>query len=400
MNIVYLDHISATPLAPSVVAGMRPYFSDLYGNPQSRHRFGGAAREAVEMARSRVGQLIGAETDEIIFTASGTEANNLAIKGIIAAQQGREDQNGRPTKRHLITSAIEHFSVAYPFRRLEQSGWEITWLPVGPTGRVDPEQVARAIRNDTLLVSIMHANNEIGTVQEIASIGAITQKAGVLFHIDMVATAGVLSLNVETLGSDMAGFSAQGFYGPKGAGALYVRRGTRLYPLVEGGIQEEGRRGGVENVAAIVGMGIAAEEICHELVSNHARMTKLRDKLIEGLLQIPFVHCTGDRKMRLPNIASFVVEYLDGEALVRNLERRGIIATSGSSCSAHALKISPVLTALGLPGNMAQGAIVFSLGRTTSEDQIDYLLAIFPEMVEAMRKVSPIYHHIKGAGLK
>jgi len=388
MKEIYLDYMAAAPLLPEVRESMLPYLTECFGNPQSRHGYGAAPRSAVAQAREEIARLIGAASREIIFTASGSEANNLAIKGILAAQ--------RKKGKHIVTSMIEHFSVAHPLKRLEQEGYEITWLPVDGKGRVRPEAVEAAIRKETVLVSIQHANNEIGTIQPLEEIGRTTQARGVLFHTDAVATVGVVPFDVNLLGVDLAGFSAQPFYGPKGAGALYLRRGTRLYPLVDGGIQEEGRRAGTENVAGIVGMGVAAREAGKRLAAEGARLSALRDRLIDQLVgRAALLHPTGDRIRRLPSIASFAVEFVDGEALVRTLERRGIIAASGSSCSADALKISPVLTAIGFPGNVAQGGIVFSLGMQTTDSDIDRVISVFPECVEEIRRVSPIYSKVK-----
>ncbi len=381
---IYLDHIAATALSQRAVAAMLPYLSDYYGNPQSRHGMGEVPKKGIETARLQVSQLIGCEPRELVFTASGSEANNMAIKGVLAAY---------PKKgRHIITTLIEHYSVAHPIKSLEQQGYEVTWLPVDATGRISPKQVAEAIREDTVLVSILHANNEVGTLQPLEEIGAITQEAGIFLHTDAVATVGVIPFDCNRLNVDLAGFSAQQFYGPKGMGALYIRRGTRTHPLIAGGIQEEGRRAGTENVAGIVGMGIAAWEMMARLSDESPRLRALRDRLISGLLEkVPFIHLTGDKEHRLPHVASFAVEYLDGEALIKSLEQEGILAASGSSCSTDALKISPVLTAMGLPGNIAQGAIVMSLGLETSEDDIETVLSVFPECVEKMRTVSPLY---------
>ncbi|MFQ5949279.1 MAG: cysteine desulfurase family protein [Nitrospiria bacterium] len=384
MGKIYLDHIAATPLLPAAREAMLPYMAETFGNPQSRHGYGKVPRKAVGQAREAIAGLIGCEAREIVFTASGSEANNLAIKGVAAAR--------RKKGRHIITSSIEHFSVAHPLKHLEREGYELTWLPVDRKGRVSLKDVTGAIREETILVSIMHANNEIGTIQPIKEIGRITQEADVLFHSDAVATVGVISFNVDDLGIDLAGFSAQQFYGPKGIGALYLRRGTRLSPLVEGGIQEEGRRAGTENVAGIVGMGVAASEAGRGLSTETSRLAALRNRLINGLLQrVPLLHATGDRLNRLPHIASFAVEFVDGEALVRTLEKHGIFAASGSSCSADALKISPVLTAIGFPGNVAQGGVLFSLGAKTSDGDIDAVLSTFPVCVEEIRRVSPLY---------
>ncbi|MBN4054268.1 cysteine desulfurase [Nitrospira defluvii] len=382
--MIYLDYIAATPLLAEAREAMLPYLGGTFGNPQSRHRYGEAPREAIETARKQVAQLIACDTCEIIFTASGSEASNLAIQGIVRAY---------PKKgRHIVTTSIEHYSVAHPLKQLEKEGYEITWLAVDREGNVHAEQIANAIRDDTILVSILHANNEIGTIQSLEEIGRMTEAADVFFHSDAVATAGVIPFDCDVLGIDLASFSAQQFYGPKGVGALYLRRGTRLSPLIEGGIQERGRRAGTENVAGIIGMGIAAVEAKKGMTSEIQRLTVLRDHLIDSLLKtVPLLQMTGSRLNRLPHIASFAVEYLDGEALIRSLEKRGILAASGSSCSADALKISPVLTAIGLPGNVAQGGIVFSLGSGTTHAEIEHLLNVFPESVEVLRRVSPLY---------
>jgi len=384
MTMVYLDYISASPLLPQAKAAMLPYLTEQFGNPQSRHGYGDAPRAAIAAARLQVANLIGAAPEEMIFTASGSEANNLAIRGVVAA--------GQRKGRHLITSVIEHLSVTHPMKRLEQEGYDVTWLPVDPVGRVNPNDVAQAIRPDTLLVSLLHANNEIGTIQPIAEIADITQAADVLFHTDAVGSIGVVPFDVNRLGVDLASLAAPSFYGPKGAGALYVRRGTRIASLIDGGVQEGGRRAGTENVAAIVGMGVAAEAAQMRIYADTAHFLPLRDRLIDGLLKtIDRIHLTGDRTMRLPHIASFAVEYVDGVALTRQLEKRGIIAASGSSCSADALKISPVLTAMGFPANVAQGAIVFSLGRETTDTDISQVLSAMPECVAALRAASPLF---------
>jgi len=393
--MIYLDHIAATPLLPEAREAMMPFLSESFGNPRSRHLFSDGPREAIVEARASVARLISCEPCEIIFTASGSESNNLAIKGVLAA--------GQKKGRHIITTAIEHYSVAHPLKRLEKQGFSVTWLPVDQNGRVHPEQVAEAIREDTILVSILHANNEIGSIQPIEEIGRITEKAGVFFHTDAVASVGVIPFDCEHFGGDLAAFSAQQFYGPKGVGALYLRRGTRISALIEGGIQEEGRRAGTENVAGIVGMGIAAAKAETRLSGEGVRLSLLRDRLIDGLLQsVPCLQLTGNRLNRLPNIASFAVSYLDGEALIKSLEKQGVIAASGSSCSADALKISPVLRAIGLPGNLAQGGILFSLGMQTTETEIETLLSIFPACVSEMRQVSPLYAELRqpGTGLR
>lgn len=389
MGVIYLDHIAARPLSAGAYAAMAPFFSEQFGNPQSRHQYATAPRKAVEGARRQIAELINCEPGELIFTASGSEANNLAIKGLLSARQKKG--------RHIITTKIEHYSVAHPFKYLEKEGYEITYLPVDREGRLRPSQVAEAICDDTVLVSVLHANNEIGTIQDIERIGQITQAADVFFHSDAVATIGVIPFDCELSGIDFAAFSAQSFYGPKGIAALYVRRGTRISPLIAGGIQESGRRAGTENVAGIVGMGFAAVEAKTRMTSEVKRLTILRDRLIDGLIKtVPLLYLTGSRACRLPHIASFAVEYLDGQALVHALEKQGIVAASGSSCSSDALKVSPVLSAIGLPGNVAQGGIVFSLGIGTTETEIETLLRIFPNCVAALRQVSPLYKQRTG----
>jgi len=384
MHPIYLDYIAASPLLPEVQTAMAPFFSEFFGNPQSRHGFGVAPRQAIEDARARVASLIGCASREIIFTASGSEANNLAIQGLLAAYPKRG--------QHIITTEIEHYSVAHPIKYLEQSGYAVTWLPVDREGRVSAKAVSDALCDDTVLVSIAHANNEVGTIQALAEIAEITENAGVFFHTDAVATIGVIPFDCTNFPVDLAAFSAQSFCGPKGVGALYLRRGTRTHPLIAGGVQEEGRRAGTENVAGIVGMGIAASAAKARMAKEVPRLTSLRDQLISGLSEkVPFMHLTGAKQNRLPHIASFAVEYLDGSALIKSLEQHGISAASGSSCSTDALKISPVLTAMGLPGNVAQGGIVFSLGLQTTTAEIEQVISVFPACVSRIRQVSPLF---------
>ncbi|MEK7748215.1 MAG: cysteine desulfurase family protein [Nitrospirota bacterium] len=386
---IYLDHIAATPLLTAAKDAMMPFWDESFGNPQSRHEVGDAPKAAIETARKSIAELIGADPREIIFTASASEANNLAIKGILSSHKKRG--------RHIITSVIEHFSVAHPIKRMEQEGYQVTWLPVDQTGRVNPADVKNAICKETVLISIAHANNEIGTIQPIQEIAKIANASGVPFHTDAAATVGVIPFDINSLGVDLAGFSAQQFYGPKGVGALYLRRGTRIFPLIDGGIQEGGRRAGTENVPAIVGMGVAGKAARENLTHEHKRLSNLRDHLISGLIKkVNRIHLTGDRQYRLPHIASFAVEYVDGEALIRALSRSGIIAAAGSSCSADALKISPTLTAIGYPANIAQGAIVMSLGKDTTREDIDTVLSVFPEVVSSLQEISPIYSELSG----
>lgn len=391
MPIIYLDHVGATPLLPEAFEAMVPYLKEKFGNPQARYDLGQASRQAIEVGRGQVASLIGAEPKEIIFTASGSESNNLAIKGVVQALA----KHGR----HLITTRIEHHSVVNPIKTLESQGYEVTYLPVDSAGRVDPEAVAAAIRSDTILVSVMHGNNEIGTVEPIEAIGRITQERDVVFHTDAVATAGMIPVDVNQLGVDLLSLSAQQFYGPKGVGALFVRKGTRLAPLIEGGIQEGGKRAGTENVAGIVGMGVAAEVAQREMGARVIRMQRLRDRLMSGLEErIDRLHVTGHRTERLPSIVSFCLEYVEGEAIVMLLARHGIYTAAGSSCSSPELRASSVILALGIPHQIAQGAVLMSLGKDTTEAEIDRVLDVFPTLVRKLRSMSPVYDELTKHG--
>ncbi len=391
MPIIYLDHVGATSLLKESFEAMAPYLKERFGNPQARYDLGQSSRQAIEAARGQVASLIGAEPEEIIFTASGSESNNLAIKGVVQALA----RHGR----HLITTRIEHHSVINPIKTLESQGYEVTYLPVDSTGRVYPQAVAAAIRPDTILVSILHANNEIGTIEPIEAIGRITQERDVVFHTDAVATAGIIPVDVDQLGADLLSLSAQQLYGPKGVGALYVRKGTRLAPLIEGGIQEGGKRAGTENVAGIVGMGAAAEIAQRELGPRWKRMRLLRDRLMSGLEErIDRLHLTGHRTERLPNIVSFCLEYVEGEAIVMLLARHGIYTAAGSSCSSPELRASSVVLALGIPHQIAQGAVLMSLGKDTTESEIDRVLEVFPTLVRKLRAMSPVYEELTKHG--
>jgi cysteine desulfurase len=384
MNKVYLDNAAAMPLLPEVKDAMLPFLGDVFGNPSSLHDWGDGAREAVETAREQVAALIRGTAEEIIFTSCGTESNNLAIKGIAMAQQSRG--------KHIVVSSIEHFSVLNAARTLEKWGFEVTEVPVDRFGAVDPEEVRRAIRKDTILVSIMHANGEIGTIQPIWQIGQITRKMNVLFHTDAVATVGTIPVDVEELGVDALSLSGNQFYGPKGSGALWIKKGVRLMPLLDGGIQEGGRRGGTENVPAIVGMGKAAE-IAADLMSTRInQMSPLRDRLIKELpARIEHVIVTGNPQNRLPGHASFCVEFIEGEGMLMLLNSKGIAVSSGSACTSRALKASHVLLAIGLSHEIAQGSVLFTLGQDNTAGDIDYVLETMPPIVERLRQMSPLY---------
>ncbi len=381
---VYLDHIATTPVLPEVLQVMLPYFMDAYGNPQSFHSWGDTAREAIEKARAQVATLIGGDSEEIIFTSSGSEANNLAIKGLAQAQKAKG--------KHIIISAIEHFSVLQAARTLEKAGFELTVIPVDKYGLVDPDDVAKNLRKDTILVSIMHANGEVGTIEPIAEIAKKIKGSGVLFHTDAVASTGNIPVNVKELGIDALSLAGNQFYGPKGTGALWVKKGLRLIPIMDGGVQEGGRRPGTENVPAIVGLGKAAELAKKDMETRNQRLIQLRDKLINGVLsKIDHSFLTGHPSQRLPHHASFCIEFIEGEAMLMWLNYQGIAASSGSACTSRALKASHVLIAMGIPHEVAQGSLVFSLGLDNKEEDIDYVLEKLPPIVNRLRQMSPLY---------
>lgn len=381
---VYLDYIATTPVLPEVIEAMLPYFREVYGNPQSLHAWGDEAREAIEKAREQVAALIGGSAEEIVFTSSGSESNNLAIKGLA---------QGQVTKgKHIIVSAVEHFSVLHAARTLEKAGFELTVVPVDKYGLVDPDEIAKNIRKGTILVSVMHANGEVGTIQPIAEIGKITREAEVLFHTDAVASTGNIPLDVNKLGVDALSLAGNQFYGPQGSAALWVRKRVRLLPLIDGGVQEGGRRPGTENVAAIVGMGKAAEIAVKDMPSRMSKFSQLRDRLISGLpAAVDHTILTGHPTHRLPHHASFCVEFIEGEAMLLLLNSQGIAVSSGSACTSRALKASHVLIAMGISHEIAQGSLLFSLGVDNNEADIDYVLEKLPPIVDRLRQMSPLY---------
>jgi cysteine desulfurase len=389
---VYLDHAATNPLLPEVREAMLPFLGDIFGNPSSLHDWGDPAREAMENARAQVAELIGiSEPEEIIFTSSGTESNNFAIKGLAMAQQSKG--------KHIIISEIEHFSVINPAKSLEKLGFEITQVPVDKYGMVNPEDVKNRLRSDTILVSIMHANNEVGTIEPIQEISKITRERKVVFHTDAVATCGTIPVNAKDLGVDSLSLAGNQFYGPKGSGALWVRRGVRILPLLEGGIQEGGRRAGTENVPAIVGMGKAAELAARGLLERMHNLIPVRDRLLSQLPQrIGNVIITGHPEQRLPGHASFCVEFIEGESMLMMLNSMGIAVSSGSSCTSRALKASHVLLAMGLSHEIAQGSILFTLGIENSLEDVEYVLEVMPPIVDRLRQMSPLYAKYVKAG--
>ena len=384
MQTVYLDHASATPVRKPVLDAMQPYFSKYYANPSTVYDMGAKIKLAIEDQRAKVAELIGAQADEIVFTSSGAEANNLAVKGTLQAR--------RKKGNHIIVSAIEHHSVLNSARFFERQDYEVTFLPVNQHGLVDPQRLSGAITPETVLVSIMHANNEIGTIQPITELASICRDKGVLFHTDAVATVGNIPVDVLDLNVDLLSLSGVPLGAPKGVGALYFRDKLRLMPLIHGGIQENGRRGGTENVPAIVGLGKAAEIAKQELAEKVAHVRKLRDRLAGGIEhRVQKVKYTGHPEKRLPGHASFCFEAIEGEALVYMLAQYGIYTNTGSACASKALKTSPVLGAIGLPAALAQGSSVFSIDRDNTREEIEYVLDKLPQAVDRLRSMSPIW---------
>jgi len=384
MRKVYLDNVSTTPLLPEVREAMMPYLGDVFGNPSSLHDWGDAAREAIDTARAQVAQLIGAAAEEIIFTGSGTESNNFAIKGLALAQQNKG--------KHVVLSAIEHFSVLYSARTLEKLGFELSLVPVDNYGVVDPEDVRKSLKKDTVLVSIMHANGEVGTVEPIEEIAKIARENNVVFHTDAVATTGTIPVNVKELGVDALSLAGNQFYGPKGVGALWIRKGVRIMPLLDGGIQEEGRRAGTENVPAIIGLGKAAELATANMVARVKQLTPLRDRLLTELPgKIDHVVVTGHPQNRLPGNASFCVGFIEGESMLMLLNSKGVAVSSGSACTSRALKASHALIAMGISHELAQGSLLFSFGLDNTPEDIDYVLEVLPPIVDRLRQMSPLY---------
>ncbi len=384
MKNVYLDHNSTTPVAPEVLEAMLPYFTREAGNASSIHSFGQRARAAVERARASVADLLGARPAEIVFTSGGTESDNLAIVGIVEAATGQ--------RKHIITTQIEHHAVLNTCQALERDGIEISYVPVGGQGIADPEEVRRALRPETVLVAVMHANNELGTVQPVEEIGKIAAEADVYFHTDAVQTAGKLPIRVDEIGADLLSISAHKIRGPKGVGALYVRKGTRLRPLFYGGHHERDRRPGTENVPGIVGLGRAAEMAMANMAADAARIAALRDRLERELVaRVPHARVNGAGARRTPNTANIIFPFVEGEALVIALDLRGIACSTGAACSAGAVEPSHVLTAIGLPPEEARASLRFSLGHDTTDDEIDYALSVIPGAVERLRELSPAY---------
>lgn len=381
MRKCYFDYVATNPLHPRVFEAMLPYFNEEFGNPLSLYEAGMKARSAIENARALTASLINAKPSEIIFTCSGAESNNFALRGIALARQNEG--------KHVIVSRMEHHSILNSARFLEKSGFAVTYLPADKHGMVEPDAVKKAITKDTVLISVIHASSEVGTIEPMKEIAKIAREHKVTVHTDAVASTGNIPIDVKELGVDLLSMAAHQFYGPKGAAALYVREGLRIVPLIYGGIQEGGRRAGTENVPAIVGMGKAAELAKLEMSERMEQVSKLRDRLISGVLSVENAYLTGHPADRLPGHASFTVEYIEGESMLLLLASKGIYVASGSACSSKALKASPVLLSMGVPASLAQGSIVFTLGKENTGEDIDYLLAEFPPIIKRLREISP-----------
>jgi cysteine desulfurase len=384
MERIYFDYAATTPTDPAVTEAMQPYFFDRFGNPSSIHYFGQQAKKAMEEARSKVASFLAAKEEEIIFTSGGTESDNFALFGILWANAARGN--------HVITTAIEHHAILEPAHFLEKQGYQITYVKPDRYGMVSPEGIAKEITNKTVLISVMHANNEIGTVQPIKEIGRLAREKGVYFHTDAVQTVGHIPVNVNDLNVDLLSLSAHKFYGPKGVGCLYVKKGTRLQPYLRGGGQERRRRASTENIPGIVGLGKAAELCAEKMGGEMKEQARLRDRLIAEIPQrIDRVYLNGHPTDRLPNNVNFSIEYIEGESMLLNLDMLGIAASTGSACTSGDLEPSHVLLSIGRPHELCHGSLRLSLGRYTRENEVDRFLEVFPNIVAKLRAMSPLY---------
>jgi len=385
---IYLDYAATTPVHPEVVKAMLPYFTEAFGNPSSIYSYGQEAKEAVEEARGKVAHLVGARNEEIVFTSGGTEADNFALEGIAFSNKIKGD--------HIITTTIEHHAVIETAKFLEQRGFSVTYLPVDRLGMVDPDQVKKAITNKTILISVMHANNEVGTIEPIAEIAKIAREAGIYFHTDAVQTVGHIPVDITKLGVDLLAMSAHKLYGPKGVGALFIRKGTKIVPFMHGGGQERGRRASTENVPGIVGFGKAAEIAMLEKDEEARRLTLLRDKLTRGILgTIEHTYLNGHPTKRLPNNVNISIEFVEGESICLNLDLNGICTSTGSACSSSNAEPSHVLLALGMLPQLAHESLRFSLGKWTTEEEINRVLKVLPRVVTKLRAMSPLLKKVE-----
>ena len=388
MRTIYADNAATTAMSDKAIEAMKPFLKEVYGNPSSLHTVGQTAKEALEEFRARIAKLINCDPRELYFTSGGSEADNQAIRS--AAENG-----AAKGKKHIITTAFEHHAVLHTLKKLEKEGFEVTYLDVHSNGLITADEVAAAIRPDTALVTVMFANNEIGTVLPIKEIGAVCRERGVAFHTDAVQAVGHIPVDVKAQNIDMLSLSAHKFHGAKAVGALYVRRGIPLKTFVQGGAQERGRRAGTENLAGIASMAAALEEACADMDANTAKLVKLRDKLIEGLLKIPHSKLNGDREKRLPATVNTCFEGIEGESLLLLLDAKGICASSGSACTSGSLDPSHVLLALGLPHEVAHGSLRLSLSAENTEEDIDVILREVPKVVEYLRNISPVWEELE-----
>jgi cysteine desulfurase len=388
MRRIYLDHSATTPVDPEVAALMMTYYTEKYGNPSSVHSFGREAKQALEEARRQVAALIGATPQEVTFTSGGTEADNLAIFGTAEAM--------RKKGKHIITSAIEHHAVLETCQFLEKNGFELTVIPVDSEGIVSVEDIRKAVRPDTILISVMHANNEVGAIQPIAEIGQLAKELGITFHVDAVQSLGKIPINVKEMNIDLLTVSSHKIYGPKGVGALYIRKGVRIVPRAHGGGQEKKRRSGTENTPGIIGFGKACELAGQRMADDAEQQKKLRDKLMNGILErIEYVKVNGPLgEKRLPNNVNVSIRFVEGESLLLSLDMLGIAASSGSACTSGSLDPSHVLLAMGLVHEIAHGSLRFSLGHQNTEEEIDYVLEQLPKIVDRLRMMSPLYDQV------
>lgn len=388
MRTIYVDNAATTAMSDSAIEALIPYLKGVYGNPSSLHTVGQVAKEALDEARARVAKCLNADPREIYFTSGGSEADNQAIRS--AAVNGL-----KKGKKHIISTAFEHHAVLHTLKKLEKEGFEVTYLDVHENGIVTAKQVEEAIRPDTALVSVMYANNEIGTIQPIREIGEVCKKAGVTFHTDAVQAVGHIPVDVRADNIDMLALSAHKFHGPKGVGALYCRRGLPLNTFIEGGAQERNRRAGTENIGGIVSASVALEEACKNMSANTDKLTKLRDRLIEGLSKIPHSRLNGDRKHRLPATVNMCFEGIEGEGLLLLLDAKGICASSGSACTSGSLDPSHVLLALGLPHEVAHGSLRLSLSEYNTREDVEDIIKAVPEVVSYLRNMSPVWEELE-----
>lgn len=384
MKRIYLDYAATTPTDPEVVKAMLPYYSERFGNPSSIYSLGQEAKSAIENAREKIASLLGAKREEIIFTSGGTESNNFALKGVVYANENKGN--------HIITSVIEHHAIIAPCKFLEKRGFDVTYLPVDKYGLINPDDVRKAITNKTILISIAHSNNEVGTIEPIEKIGKIAEKYDIYFHTDAVQSFGHIPIDVNDLNVNLLSISSHKLYGPKGVGAIYIRKGTKLTSFLHGGDQERRRRASTENVPAIVGFGKAVEIARDRMNKEAKQLEALRDKLIKGIFEkIDHVRLNGHPAQRLPNNVNVAFEFVEGESMLLNLDMEGIAASTGSACSSASLEPSHVLLALGLPHEIAHGSLRFTFGRYTRNEDIDYVLEVLPKIVEKLRSMSPLY---------